>query len=353
MQDTELSDPFVKTMDVGVRGLAEKATGQDLHPEGLAEKAANWMGLIKNPAKIAKAGLKPSTLIKAIAPTGKETLKGLGAGTALQLAEDGQFGPMGTLASAIVGDLSGEGLAGLGKALLHPKKTIAKGFSLLHNSKSAIRKDLAQEAKKSEYTKDIGTLTGNNMVQMIQSKLVSSGLTGKPLEELRKTITKEVVDDYKNIADTLGKSRFESLHEAGEAAKQGITKIRDADLAETRTLYNNATKSLKEDSSVLPKNLAQEISNIEPIPTLFFLRRLAIPLKDSWAVCFTCSCSSSFICSGDLLPESLTICALCLKSSNSIFCACFNCSTSISLLVFLCSFSLSNSVFKPYSLPNC
>ena len=40
-------EPFVKTADVSIRGLAEKATGQDLHPEGMVEKGLNWMGMIR------------------------------------------------------------------------------------------------------------------------------------------------------------------------------------------------------------------------------------------------------------------------------------------------------------------
>src|SRR5687767_11120336 len=41
MQDPSKSEEFIQTADLGVRGLAEKATGLDLHPEGAAEKAAN------------------------------------------------------------------------------------------------------------------------------------------------------------------------------------------------------------------------------------------------------------------------------------------------------------------------
>src|ERR1700687_98736 len=96
----EESEKYVKTQDIGVRGLAEKVTGLDLQPEGVLEKAANWSGFIKDPKKIsqlASAGIKPSNIIKAISPTGKEAMRGIGAGMALQLAEQGHYGPIGTM----------------------------------------------------------------------------------------------------------------------------------------------------------------------------------------------------------------------------------------------------------------
>lgn len=265
VKNPEKAKQFVKTADVGIRGIAEKVTGANLHPEGSLEKAANWYGFVKNPKnakELFKMGTNPKEIVKAIIP-GKDIARSIGAGTALQIAEEGQFGPLGTMAAAVVGDLIGSGASGVVKGVLSPKKTLAKGASLLSNTKSSIRNDLKQAAEEKKFTKDIGTLTNNNMVQMVQARLTASGLTGKPLEQLRKQMTKEVVQEYKTIADELGSARFQSFHEAGEVAKEGIKKIRDADLAATRQLYQNANKALKPNAIVDTKKLVDTVKRIE------------------------------------------------------------------------------------------
>src|ERR1700753_3528037 len=143
VKNPQKAERFVKTADLSLRGLTEKATGLDLHPEGILEKAAHWTGFIKNPKNLKqlfKMGTNAKDLTKAIIP-GKDALRGLGAGTALQMAEDERFGPMGTMGAMIVGDLIGAGVPALGRGLANPKKTLAKGAALLANSKSAIKKD--------------------------------------------------------------------------------------------------------------------------------------------------------------------------------------------------------------------
>lgn len=265
-KDTEKSEKYIQTADISVRGLAEKATGMDLHPEGVLEKGVHWMGFLKNPANIKnliKMGTSPKEIIKAIMP-GKTVMRGLAAGTALQIAEGGNFGPIGTMAAAVVGDLMGGGVAGLGKAIAHPKQTLAKGAALLSNTKNAIKSDLKEAAEQSGYTKDIGTLTNNNMVKMVQSRLAASGLTGAPLEQLRKQMTKEVVDAYKSIAEELGEARFQSLHEAGEITKEAIEGIKDTELSQIRDLYNE-TRAAGEGKTVVSEipRLAASVEKLE------------------------------------------------------------------------------------------
>ena len=264
--DPRESEKFVQTANLGVRDIAEKVSGQDLHPEGVLEKAAHWTYFIKNPknvAELAKIGTKPSTVKNAIMPGGKDLLRGLSAGSALELAEKNNFGPIGTMAAAIVGDLMGAGAAGIGKAIINPKQTIAKGMAAISNTKKAIRSDLQLASQGKEFTKDLGTLTNNNMVQMVQARLSASGLTGKPLQELRKNMTKEIVEEYESIAKELGEARFQSLHEAGDAAKQAITKIRDSELGIAREFYNVANKSLKEGAKVDSSRLGNAVKELE------------------------------------------------------------------------------------------
>lgn len=271
IKDPRKSEEFTQTANIGVRGLAEKATGLDLHPEGILEKGASWAGFIKNPKNIvnlAKTGLKPSQLIKAITPTGSEALRGLGAGAALEIAEDGEYGPIGTMAAAIVGDLLGGGAAGLAKGakdlITKPKQTIAKGAAKFTPAdKLKLQKEIIQDFRNSGIQADVGTLTNSDLIKFAQSRLAQSGLTGRALDDLKDQLTSQIKNEYKAVADSLGEARFSTLHEAGETIANSMKSIRDADLSATRQLYKNATQSLKEKASVDSKKLAAVIEKVE------------------------------------------------------------------------------------------
>ncbi len=268
MQDPSKSDQFIQTADLGVRHLAEKATGLDLHPEGTLEKAANWIGFIKDPKKIIQAGLNPKQLFKAIAPSGTEMLRGAGAGTALQMAEDGEFGPIGTMAMAVVGDVAGGGLGagikGAKNLITKPKETLAKGIvSFTPKDKLALQKELIKDFEKSGLQADLGTLTDSNLVKWTQSRLAQSGLTGKSLEKFKEQLTNQIKEEYKSLAESLGEAKYANSHEAGEAVKEGIKSLREADAQVHKKLYQSADKALKEGASVVSTKLSQAIESIE------------------------------------------------------------------------------------------
>ena len=267
VQNPEKAEEFIKPVDISVRGLSEKATGLDLHPEGVLEKGANFMGLIKNPGKatnLIKAGVKPKELLKAISPTGKEAMRGLGAGYALQIAESGGFGPIGTMGALVAGDLLGHGIHGFGKAVRSPKESLAKIAALsVTKDKKAIIRELEEASKGKPFTKDLGTLTGNRVVQMVQARMAASGLVGKPLQELRKKITEEIVGEYEGIANELGAAEFETIHEAGEIGKQGLADIQEAERARISEIYSKANERLTEGSVVNPMPLASKVNQLE------------------------------------------------------------------------------------------
>jgi hypothetical protein len=271
MQDPEKASEYVKTADIGVRGLAEKATGLDLHPEGIAEKAANWIGFIKNPTKLAnlaKTGITAKEAIKAIAPSGSDLLRGIGAGTALEMAEQGNFGPIGTMAAVVIGDVAGGGTSALSKegskAVAQPKKYLAElSAKFTPKEKLNLQKEIIEDFKKSGLQADLGTLTDSNLIKWTQSRLAQSGLTGKALDEFRHELTDQIKREYRGLAESLGEAKYATAHEAGEAVKEGIKTIRETDLKATRQLYENATKSLKEKSFVDSNKLASVIEKLE------------------------------------------------------------------------------------------
>lgn len=268
MQDPSKSEEFIQTANLGVRDLAEKATGLDLHPEGAVEKAANWIGFIKDPKKIIEAGLNPKQLFKAIAPSGTELLRGAGAGAALQMAEDGQFGPIPTMGMAIVGDLAG----GIGSAtvkgaknlITKPKETLAKAAaSFTSKEKLAIQKELIKDFEQAGLQADLGTLTDNNLIRWTQSRIAQSGLTGDALEKFKGELTGQITNEYKALADSLGEAKYASSHEAGVAIKEGIKSLREADASIHKKMYQSADKALKEGASVVSTKLSQAVEALE------------------------------------------------------------------------------------------
>ena len=263
----ELKEPI----DIGVRGLAEKATGLDLKPEGFLEKAANWMGFLKSfkfPAVNHGAGVTAKEIAKAIAPTGSEVLRGVGAGAALELAEDNEFGPIGTIAAAIVGDVAGGGVSAVAKGaknlVTNPKKKLAElTAAFTPKDKLNLQKDIIKEFREAGLQADLGTITDSNLVKMTQARLSQSGLTGKALQEFREGLTNQIKEEYKVLADALGEAKHASTHEAGMIAKEGMKSIREADLEATRKLYQNANNALKESSYVESKKLSESIAKLE------------------------------------------------------------------------------------------
>jgi hypothetical protein len=270
-RDTIFSQPnreLKEPIDLSIKGLTEKVTGLDLHPEGFLEKAAHWTGMLRNPKKIIEAGLKPKELIKAIAPTAPELLRGAGAGAALQAAEEGEFGPIGTLAAAVAGDLLGHGASQIGKIgkelITKPKETLAKAAAKFTASEAKeLQREIIKDFRNSGIQADLGTITDSNLVKWTQSRIAQSGLTGKAAQELKDLTTTQIKDKYKQIADTLGEAKFSSQHEAGEVVKDAITRLREADLNETRNLYKNAEQSLPRQAYVNTSKINGVIDKLE------------------------------------------------------------------------------------------
>jgi len=225
MADPQKSMENVQTADLSIRGLAEKLTGVDLTPEGILEKAANWAGMMKqNPERLTEIGLNPKALFKAFSPSGTDISRGLAAGTALQMAEQNKFGPIGTLAVAIAGDIVGHAPKGALAIAKNPKKFLANVTNTLtmNNTKRAIAKEFIEDARKSGLQLDVGTLTQSPLVQFIQARGAQSGLTGSKLSDFRKQLSGQIIKEYEGILDNVGNLRFENSHQAAEALKDAL-----------------------------------------------------------------------------------------------------------------------------------
>lgn len=226
MQDPSKSDEFINTADLSIRGLAEKATGLDLHPEGVLEKGANFMGFIKDPKKIAQVarlGLKPKQFLKEMIP-GLDAARAGSVGLALEMAEEGKFGPIGTMTALVAGEVIGHTPAGISYVVKNPKQALAQATHLLTgaNSKKAWTKQLIQDANELGIQLDAGTLTNSNLIKMAQARAVQSGLTGEALQEFQKTLSGQIIKSYEGIVGDLGELRFENNFQASEAIKEAL-----------------------------------------------------------------------------------------------------------------------------------
>lgn len=258
IQNPEKLEQFAQPIDITLGGLAEKATGVDLEPEGILEKGARWMGWIKNSASVAqlgKAGLKPNDVIKAIIPTKTEALRGISAGVGLQMAEENDFGPIGTMAAGIVGDLLAHGTAGLAggaaKIIKEPKKYLAeKAAKLAPKEQVELQQKIVKDFRSAGLQADLGTITDSNLVKMTQAKLAQSGLTGDAAKEFKQELTDQIERQYKELANSLGNAKYATEYEAGSIAKQAINDIREADLKQTRSLYEESLAKLNQKSEI-------------------------------------------------------------------------------------------------------
>lgn len=216
------------------QSLIEKATGLDLHPEGILEKGARFIGYLKNPLKLGaelkNIGTSASELVKSLVP-GTKTFRALGAGTALEYAEEGQFGPVGTIAAAIVGDIIGHTPTTALNAVRNPKQTLdnAKQFAAntvnfltRNNSKKEWIGQLVKDANELGLDIDAGTLTDSNLVKMLQARAAQSGLTGEALQNFKEQSSGQVVKKYKELADQLGELTFENNSQASEAINNAL-----------------------------------------------------------------------------------------------------------------------------------
>ncbi len=223
VRNPEKAKEFIKDTDISIRGAIEKSTGMNLHPEGALEKAANWLGFLKNPKELLKLGTNPKDIMKAVMP-GKDIARSVGAGTTLQIAEEGEYGPLGTLGAAIIGDLGGGGVPGILKGLSQPKKSLASLTNLVTggNTKKTWTKQIIQDAEKSGVQLDAGTLTNSNLIRMVQARAAQSGLSGQALDNFRKDLSQQIVGKYGDVADKFGSLSFENNYQASQAIKDFV-----------------------------------------------------------------------------------------------------------------------------------
>jgi len=265
IKQPEKLEKFSGPEDIGIRALAEKATGVDLEPEGVLEHAANWIGFLKDPKKgynLLKNTFKnPSEGIKILkeAIPGTKSLRALGAGAALEMAEQGQFGPIGTIGAAIVGDILGHSPKAALSIARNPQRAAAELVNLVTrgNSQKKWIEQIAQDAKDAGIQLDAGTLTNSNLVKMAQARASQSALSGTALDNFRKDLSNQFIREYQNIAEQVGENLFENNHQAAEAIKQAI-KVEEAAFPEFANTQKEAGRSLKGRVSVEERPLYQQ-----------------------------------------------------------------------------------------------
>lgn len=237
-----------------IRSEQASREGEDklAQPEGSVEKGIEKFGrfLGEAPALGGVGGAK-----------GIASLAGLAGG--MQIGEESKLGPVGTLLTGALGSLAPGGIASGVKALRSPTKLLAKGAAKMTPTKSLeLRKEIIKNARDAGVQLDIGSLTNSGALKWIQNQLAQSPFTGKALDEFKSSLTKQVVDEYKGALDLVGKASLGTRANAGEALQGTLTKIKDADLASARKLYEGA-RARGGDFQVFTGPVVDEIVSLE------------------------------------------------------------------------------------------
>jgi hypothetical protein len=142
------------------------------------------------------------------------------------MAEEGNFGPLGTIAAAVAGDLAGFGPKGLLNVAKNPKKALAQATNLLTgaNSNKEWTRQIISDAREAGITLDAGTLTKSNIIRMAQARAAQSALSGNALDNFRKNLSQQIVNGYSKVVDELGTLAFENNYQAAEAVNTFVNK---------------------------------------------------------------------------------------------------------------------------------
>jgi len=276
IKDFGRSEQYAEPIDMGIRSLTEQATGIDLKPEGWLEKGMNFLGFIKDPKKTLtniKNAVTPKDFMKAIMPTAKEGVRSVAVGGALQAAENGEYGPIGTMAAMITADLMANAAVGgakLSKKIIQePKQTIAGLVAKFTGAeKKQLQKEIIESFRQSDIQADLGTITDSSLIKWTQARIQQSGLIGKELDEFKRNLFEEIKESYKKVAEGVGEARKITNYEVGSVAKETINEIRTNDLNEVRELYKEANSELKPgeiiDSSNVKKSADAIMKDLTP-----------------------------------------------------------------------------------------
>lgn len=270
VKDPKKTAPFVQTADISTQGLLEKATGADLNPKNFAEKTARITGFIKNPEKLGETfakGLDAKQIVKSVLPLPNEVLRGVGIEGGLAIAEDGNFGPVGKFAAMVIGDIVGQKVAKAGTAFKefakNPKQVLAEAAASFSSSeKQAIQKDIIESFRKDGIQADIGTITDNNLIKMVQARLAQSGLVGQDLEKYKHSLFSDIRKAYQEVADSISKMKFGSEYEAGRVGKDMLENLRAKDLDFSRKMYSYSESLLPEGATLNSKNLSASVKDV-------------------------------------------------------------------------------------------
>jgi hypothetical protein len=190
------------------------------------------------------------------------SLGGLAAG--IQIGEESNLGPIGQLVTGAIGAATPAGVGRLFKAVISPKKNLAKAVAKFTPQETIeLQKQIINDAREAGIQLDIGTMTKNHFIEGLQTKLASSSLTGNALEEFKKTLSNQVVAQYKKLADNLGKAQFETVHDAGEVLQNALKAERDVSQRQYRDIYNGSKKRLSDASVVYPDKVIATINRLE------------------------------------------------------------------------------------------
>lgn len=266
-------DPIPTTLPSHwIRKGVEHYTGKDISPQDITEHALDFYGLV-NPSgaqKIVKAVTSKKVakeIYKALAP--KKMVSSVAVGMAMQKSAEEEWGPWGTMAMMAVADLGTRGALSAPGAILKIGKSISSKRALaklvaktVSKNSLELKQELIKKFEAAGITPDVGTVTGNRMVQAFQSILAQSSLSGKALEEFSLKIKNQFLSQYENIANSLGEGIYNSKFEAGTLLKETLKKSEELDKTFHSAFYEEA-KTVAKNSVVDAESIWKEATRLE------------------------------------------------------------------------------------------
>ena len=263
-QEIALADTIPNFDVASLIELGAKQVGVDLTPKDASDHAARIVGMLYNPANaralLDPVKMTPSTIrdiASAIAPSPKAMIATAGAIAGMEAAAADEYGPMGTMAMMGLGQLIGEmtagGAKGIARAIKSPGSVLQKFEKAKATASDATRRGIKRVFGKPEQQQiindlraaglqgDLGTVTNNRLIQMVQNALEQSGFSGPRLDAFRKQLSADIANQYNDVTSTLRGVVSDSYDLLGQQTKSELENIINRTKADYQAMYRQAS----------------------------------------------------------------------------------------------------------------
>lgn len=257
-------EPFVLPNIQEVGEGIDKVTGGYTTPQGKEERITRQGGEF-----VGAAAFPIGTAPKAA------ELVGAGVGGLLAGgAREAGAGPLAELGIAIGGTLVGGAGARGAQALPKIAKNVAEegikpsaakfvsNIPFLKVKPDQIRKDVVKAAKELDLDLPLSAIADNPTLQMLETTLAESALSGNALKTARENLAKEYVQKFKSTIEKVSETAFENRAEAGTAIKNALETAQSSGRETITGLYETALNLIPEADTIKTPGLLGKTRSI-------------------------------------------------------------------------------------------